>query len=378
MMPRTAVVCVILSLAIAAVDVGAQPAGETVIPPYGSLVLVNRRVAIYVGQGEILTLSSAGPMGLRMVEFAEFVGAAGTRLSVFTPKSYIVAVREICRELVYHYRPFALWRWLGKDDPFSLYISKLRLLGAPPPRAVPAALGGTPTGDATLLGGDPWTRDAAGVLRGPAGIPGWTRPVILVGNLRRPDFGTSWIAFNRFGHVVGLAMFHKEGEAIVVAPRCKEGAMDGGPPARNMARLSEGAKVVGVSSNYGGRSNSSTHGANNAIDGIPTTEWISNGDGEKAWIEIELARAFRLSAIGFWSRIVTRPEERRYEFEAQVEQFEVVADGKTTLGPFSVFNKAGRIEYFPVSVSATRLRFNVLKSRGSDTGAVEVGAYGPP
>jgi hypothetical protein len=47
------------------------------------------------------------------------------------------------------------------------------------------------------------------------------------------------------------------------------------------------------------------------------------------------------------------------------------------LGPFSVFD-ARRIEYFPASVSATRLRFNVLKSKGSDAGAVEVGARGLP
>ncbi len=62
---------------------------------------------------------------------------------------------------------------------------------------------------------------------------------------------------------------------------------------------------------------------------------------------------------------------------AQIRQFEVVADGKTTLGPFALPDAVG-MHYFPVDVTAKRLRFSVLKSSGGNTGAVEVAAIGPP
>ncbi len=146
-------------------------------------------------------------------------------------------------------------------------------------------------------------------------------------------------------------------------------ATSGKPAGKNVASLSAGAKVVGVSSNYGGEGNASTFGANHAIDGDPSTEWSSNGDGDKAWIEIELAREYHLTAIGFWTRTMGS--------SAQIQQFEVVADGKVRLGPFTLPNASG-IHYFPVDVTAKRLRFNVLKSSGGNTGAVEIEALAEP
>lgn len=141
------------------------------------------------------------------------------------------------------------------------------------------------------------------------------------------------------------------------------------PRGENVASLQAGAKVVGVSSNYEGGSNSSTFGADQAIDGNPGTEWSSDGDGNKAWIEIELAKAYHLTAIGFWTRTMGT--------SAQIERFEVVADGKRRLGPFTVPSAAG-IHYFPIDVQAKRLRINVLKSSGGNTGAVEIEAIAAP
>lgn len=146
-------------------------------------------------------------------------------------------------------------------------------------------------------------------------------------------------------------------------------AAAGRPKGQNLASLSAGAKVIGVSSNYGGEDIASTYGANNAIDGDPATEWSSNGDGDKAWIEIELARSYRITAIGFWTRTMGT--------SAQIRQFEVVAGGKTRLGPFTL-GDAGGIHYFRVNVTAKRLRFNVRKSSGGNTGAVEIEALTGP
>lgn len=143
----------------------------------------------------------------------------------------------------------------------------------------------------------------------------------------------------------------------------------GRPQGKNMATVAAGAKIVDVSSNYGGGDNASTYGALHAIDGDPTTEWSSNDDGNKAWIEIELAKPTHLIAIGFWTRTMGS--------SAQIEQFEVVADGKTRLGPFTLPDASG-MQYFPVDVTAQRLRFNVLKSSGGNTGAVEIEALANP
>ena len=54
----------------------------------------------------------------------------------------------------------------------------------------------------------------------------------------------------------------------------------------NLAMADKGAHVSGVSSNYGSTFMDSAFGANNALDGNPSTEWSSQGDGDGAWIEI--------------------------------------------------------------------------------------------
>jgi len=95
-------------------------------------------------------------------------------------------------------------------------------------------------------------------------------------------------------------------------------AISSRPEGRNVASITAGARVVGVSSNYGGEGNTGTYGANHAIDGDPSTEWSSNGDGDKAWIEVELAQPYHLTAIGFWTRTMGT--------SAQIQQFEVVAE----------------------------------------------------
>lgn len=146
-------------------------------------------------------------------------------------------------------------------------------------------------------------------------------------------------------------------------------ATSGHPQGQNVATIAAGARIAGVSSNYGGEGNESAYGANHAIDGDPTTEWSSNGDGDRAWIEIELAKPYDLTAIGFWTRTMGT--------SAQIGQFTVVADGKTKLGPFTLPG-AGGIHYFPVDITAKRLRFDVLKSSGGNTGAVEIEALATP
>ena len=138
------------------------------------------------------------------------------------------------------------------------------------------------------------------------------------------------------------------------------------PPGKNVALLSLGAKVTDTSSNYGGGAMDSTFGGNNAIDGNPVTEWSSNGDGDKAWIEIDLGKAYALTAVGLKTRTMGT--------SAQIQSFEVVADGKQTFGPFTLPDAAAPY-YFPVDTTARMLRFQVVKSSGGNTGAAEIDVF---
>lgn len=140
------------------------------------------------------------------------------------------------------------------------------------------------------------------------------------------------------------------------------------PPGRNVALLSEGAVIKSVSSNFGAGENRSAYGANKAIDGDPTSEWSSNGDGDRARIEIDLGRDYPLTAIGFRTRTMGT--------SAQIGKFSVTTDRGQTLGPFDLPD-ARSTYYFPVSVTARTLRFDVVASSGGNTGAAEIEVYAP-
>ena len=137
----------------------------------------------------------------------------------------------------------------------------------------------------------------------------------------------------------------------------------------NVAALENGAEVVGVSSNYGNGPNDSAFGANNAIDNDPSTEWSSDGDGDNAWIEIELPTEIHVTSIGFWTRTMGN--------SAQIFSFRVITDRGEVHGPFELAG-AGSIYYFDTDLTAKRLRFETVSTSGGNTGVVEIEVYGEP
>ncbi len=137
----------------------------------------------------------------------------------------------------------------------------------------------------------------------------------------------------------------------------------------NLALLENGASVVGVSSNYQDRSNDSAFGANNALDGDPATEWSSNGDGDEAWIEIELPEVTHVRTIGFWTRTMGD--------SAQVFSVRVVTDRDEIYGPLEL-GDADSMHYFDTDFTAQRVRFEVVDTSGGNTGAIEIEVYGEP
>jgi hypothetical protein len=142
------------------------------------------------------------------------------------------------------------------------------------------------------------------------------------------------------------------------------------PEEENVASLAAGARVIGVSSNFGGRENDSSFGANNALDGQPSTEWSSNGDGDDAWLEIELAQTFDVHSVGFWTRTMSNDT-------AQIFRFTVTSDKGEVFGPFDLPD-AAQIYFFPVQFTARTLRFDAVETNTGNTGAVEIEVYGTP
>lgn len=137
----------------------------------------------------------------------------------------------------------------------------------------------------------------------------------------------------------------------------------------NLALPANGARLVGVSSNFGGGSESDPWGALSAFDADGATAWSSDSDGDEAWIEIELAGVTRVTQIGFWTRTMGS--------SAQIQSFQIVSDAGETVGPFNLTD-ASQGYYFDTDFTASRLRFEVVASTGGNTGAVEIEVYGEP
>ena len=145
-----------------------------------------------------------------------------------------------------------------------------------------------------------------------------------------------------------------------------DGGDGGGSPEDNLASLDNGARVVAVSSAFGGAALDERWGGDSAIDGDPTTQWSSDGDGDDAWIEIELAEPAAVVRIGFWTRTMGT--------SAEIRSFQVVSDDGATHGPFALAGPAD-MSYFDVDFTTQRLRFEAVETSAGNTGAVEIEVY---
>jgi len=141
-----------------------------------------------------------------------------------------------------------------------------------------------------------------------------------------------------------------------------------GAGAFGAANLAATARIVAVSSEYGGASDG-PFAAVRAIDGDPSTQWSSDGDGDAAWIEIELAAPTHVERVGFWTRTMGS--------SAQVLSFRITTDQGEEFGPFEL-SDAAQIHSFDTDFTARRLRFEAVETSGGNTGAVEIEIYGSP
>ena len=117
--------------------------------------------------------------------------------------------------------------------------------------------------------------------------------------------------------------------------------------------LALGATVSAVSSEY-----SDAFAAGNAFDGDPSTEWSSRGDGDDAWVEIDLGQPQSIGGVVFRTRSMS-------DGTATAFTYGITVDG-TLLGTF-VAEEPAMLE-----LTGQVLRFDVDSSTGGNTGAVEI------
>lgn len=129
----------------------------------------------------------------------------------------------------------------------------------------------------------------------------------------------------------------------------------------NVATAEAGARIVDVSSSF-----SDAWSGPNAIDDDTSTEWSSTGDGDDAFITVELAGMYDIAGVGLWTRTMGTT--------AQISRFQVVTGDGSVFGPFDVPD-ASEMYVFPVSTTAQELRFEVVESSGGNTGVVELAAF---
>ncbi|HFC12730.1 MAG TPA: discoidin domain-containing protein [Anaerolineae bacterium] len=135
----------------------------------------------------------------------------------------------------------------------------------------------------------------------------------------------------------------------------------------NLASMDNGASVLGVSSSFGG-----VWGGNSAIDENPATAWSSNGDGNDAWIEVQLApMGTTPHTVEVWSRYMTNNT-------SQIFEFTLTSNSREVFGPFTLPagtpTAAHRFTITPTQ-SISSLRLDVTDSNGGNTGLTEFAVY---
>lgn len=123
--------------------------------------------------------------------------------------------------------------------------------------------------------------------------------------------------------------------------------------------LALGASVVDVSSEF-----SDSFAAENAIDGSGTTEWSSAGDGDDAFITIDLGEPRQIAGVEFITRSML-------DGTAITETFTVTVDAGKAFGPFAAGTPV-EPNFAAVEGSGQVFRFDVDTSTGGNVGAVEI------
>ncbi len=130
---------------------------------------------------------------------------------------------------------------------------------------------------------------------------------------------------------------------------------------RNVATTEAGARVVEASSEFG-----AAFAAERAIDGMASSEWSSRGDGDEAFLTIELPERVAFAGFGVWSRTMGS--------SAEILRFEVETESGAVYGPFELPSARERF-VFEAEGEGQRFTLRVLASTGGNTGLVEFAVF---
>jgi hypothetical protein len=117
--------------------------------------------------------------------------------------------------------------------------------------------------------------------------------------------------------------------------------------------------VAGFSSEF-----SDTFAAGLAFDGDLGTEWSTAGDGDDAWVEIDLGADTPVAAAVYRTRQMA-------DGSAITDTFTMTIDG-TVLGPFPTGREPVLLD---APVTGRSVRFDAETTTGGNTGAVEIEIY---
>lgn len=122
--------------------------------------------------------------------------------------------------------------------------------------------------------------------------------------------------------------------------------------------------VADVSSEFG-----DSFGATNAIDDSTSSEWSTAGDGDDAFITLDLGAARDVAGVEFVTRSMA-------DGSSITETFSVTVDDGETFGPFPAATPA-EANVAVVETTGRLFRFDVDASTGGNVGAVEIRIFAP-
>ncbi|KAL3800916.1 hypothetical protein ACHAWO_000049 [Cyclotella atomus] len=148
---------------------------------------------------------------------------------------------------------------------------------------------------------------------------------------------------------------------------------------RNVASSAQGAFILDVSSSYSER-----YIAFNAIDEDPSTEWSSAGDGNDAYITIQLPFAANIVYVDFHTRTMsTSAQINEYQVEAgnKIDSSNVVAASCQVTDATKAYEcdldlSDGNDPLSAGARNVTLVTFRVINSSGGNTGAIDLSVYG--
>jgi hypothetical protein len=128
--------------------------------------------------------------------------------------------------------------------------------------------------------------------------------------------------------------------------------------------LALSASITDVSSEF-----SDAWGAANAIDDDLSTEWSTSGDGDDAFITIDLGSPRDIGGVEFITRSMA-------DGTAITTTYRVTVDDGNQFGPFAA-GTPSETNFQPIEAVGQVLRFEAQDTTGGNTGAVEIRVFAP-